>query len=212
MGRFATITDTVPEPCRVAGTRLKSFCLGHHLLFSRLGLPFAIDPLAEASRENIASGIAICAGESYESTLGQMLSGDWVKAFDEWVSHTARLKVDWTEAEETFRAYLTDGYRKPPTYTHGGPGGISFSAPWELILKIRLMLSGFRESDVLNGYLPGRWYDYFAIQEQRQLDQIHRIAAAGAKNPESYWKKVFVTRGDDERLQAVQQAQEATKE
>lgn len=199
MGRVADITHTVPEPCVVAGVWLKPFCLGHHLLFKRLGFPFANEPLAPASiDEHVIPAVAICAGPSYEWTLSAMMDGTWPGEVKRWLKRIKRFR---SESEAHFRAYLTDGYTTPPIWKHKATGPlISFGAPWEFMLKCRLVEGGFDESAVLNGYLLGRWYDYYTLQEFRQFESVQRLAAAGAKHPESVWRHVFYTPEDDAAL------------
>src|ERR1700728_1431852 len=147
--RYAQAAATLPEPCRVFGTMLRPFCLGHHLLFRRLGLPFAGSPLADAGSEDILVGIAICAGDNYETTLEQFHTGHWPRAVGDW---KRQLRGPWwnrrkyskeflADAETTFRAYLMDGYQKPPVWNYQ-KDGLSLSAPWELVLKSRLLLTG----------------------------------------------------------------------
>lgn len=195
MSRVASVTDVVPEPCRIIGTALRPFCLGHHLLFKRLALPFTFDPTAPFEKEQMVIGIVICAGESYEWTLGQMLRNRWQGVVEDWKRRARgpvwrRQRVDWGGAEGLFRAYLTDGYRDCPTWKYASQG-VELSAPWELLLKVRLVASGFSESEALNGYLPARWYDYFTANELRQLETCR-----DAKN----WKRVFYTRSDAEKM------------
>ena len=62
MSKVATALATVPQPCRILGTVLRPFCLGHHLIFKRLNLPFAGNHEADAGEEDILIGIAVCAG------------------------------------------------------------------------------------------------------------------------------------------------------
>lgn len=202
MARVANISDTVPEPCRVAGTWLKPFCLGHHLLFTRLGFPFADKPMAAASiPDHILPAILICAGHSYEWTLAGMLDGQWVDLVANWTRAAGggflrRRAVNWAESEENFRAYLADGYARPPLYRHisrGDGNSIDLTAPWEEVLKCRLVGGGFTETEVLNGYLPGRWYDYHTLAEFRQLETLERMGIAGMKNPAKSWRPAFYT-------------------
>jgi hypothetical protein len=195
---YARADETVPEPCQVAGTPLRPFCLGHHLLFRRLGLPFANAPMAEAARDAIIIGIVVCAAR-FEDTLEAFLSGDWPRVMARWRKRVAGpwwkpRKVDWAEAEMLFRAYLQDGYKRPPVLRHETAGGVFLTAPWEVLLKVRLVMAGFNEMEVLNGYLPGRWYDYFTALE---LD-----AAAKLKDPK-HWRKVFHTQEAAEKMEAA---------
>jgi hypothetical protein len=41
-------------------------------------------------------------------------------------------------------------------------------------------------SEVMNGYLPERWYDYFTVLELSQADGT----------PEKDWKRIFYTQSD----------------
>ena len=182
------------------GTKLRPFCLGHHLLFRRLSLPFSGSPLADAGTEDIMLGVAVCSGESYETTLEQFHSGEWLKEFERWKRQLEgrwpirrKLTSDFVaDAEILFRAYLQDGYSQPPLWEHKSSATeISLSAPWELVLKNRLVMAGYSESEVLNGYLPGRWYDYFAVCELN--------AAANCNDPKN-WRKIFYTKSDYDSL------------
>jgi len=196
---------TVPEPCKVLGTALKPFCLGHHLLFKRLGLLFCGHALADVSEEDILVGIAICAGESYEKTLEQFLTGEWTAVFEKWLkdmrsAFAARLlrrrkfnKNLIKDAEILFRAYLQDGYQPTPVWKHDIKGGISLSAPWELVLKNRLVMAGYAETEVLNGYLPARWYDYYTVSE---------LQWASKCKDEKKWRKIFYTQEDAKAINA----------
>lgn len=200
--RVATALATVPQPCRVLGTSLRPFCLGHHLLFRRLGLPFAMDEKAEAEPDEILIGIAICAG-SYEETLAAMLDGTWLGIVRDWRRRVEGFWLwprtrDLKRAERLFRRYLATGYEEPPLWRHKGGAAVEMTAPWEQLLKVRLMMAGFSESDVLNGYLPQRWYDYFTAIE---LEQASKLTADGVKA----WRPTFYTPQHAANLEAVQQ-------
>jgi hypothetical protein len=189
--RFATATPTVPEPCFILGTAMKPFSLGHHILLKRLNLPFCGNPLFDAGNDDLMIGIAIC-GQSYDETLEQLLDGTWPKVFEDWLSQLKSKKTSQTtlvESEVLFRAYLSDGYKRPPVWRHDIVKGITLSAPWEMLLKNRLVMAGYREHEVVNGYLPARWYDYYTVSE---LDAAARCGDA------SKWRKVFYTREDAE--------------
>ncbi|GEM_PF-2246579 len=190
MGQYSKATDTVPEPCRVAGMWLKPFCLGHHLLFKRLGLPFTEAPLAESGVNETGIGILICSGESYEWTMSRLLDGSWqefIQRMNRGVCGPwyARKRIDWREADSLFRAYLADGYRWPPVNRRDeSKNAVRITAPWEVLLKCRLVQAGFSESAVLNGYLPARWYDFLTLKEMHQLETC--------SHP-SRWRPVFFT-------------------
>lgn len=205
MDKFATSAATVPEPCSVLGTSLRPFCLGHHLLLKRLELPFCGEPLNPAAWDQIQVGIAIC-GQEWNETREQLLTGQWQRVFARW---QADLRGPWysrrkptvaalREAETLFRAYLADGYKTVPVWEDlGSHADISFSAPWELILKNTLIQNGHSESEVMRQYMPAAWYDYYAICEVN--------AAKACKDP-AKWRKTFYTRDDWEREQALKEA------
>lgn len=205
MSRVATSADTVPEPCRIAGTWLRPFCLGHHLLFKRLALPYADAPNAVGEQDELILAIAVCAGTSCEWTLNRLLDGVWEWEVAQWTKRMRgpwyrRREMNWNEAASLFAAYLKDGYAQPPLWTHPTKGNsISLSTPWEVLLKTRLVQAGYEETDVLNGYLPGRWYDYFAVAEMRQLENHMRQSERGLK---PIWRRVFYTPKDKEQLSA----------
>lgn len=184
------------------GTALRPFCLGHHLLFKRLDLPFDDkgNPTPECKREDIMIAVAICASPSYEATLELFLSGEWNGFVSDWMRRVKgpwyrRRRVNWFDTELLFRAYLNDGYQEAPIWEHEGGASISMSAPWEEMVKCKLVMAGFSESEVLNGYLPCRWYDYFTVTEIAQADKC--------KHPK-HWKKIFFTKKDQEALKGVE--------
>lgn len=197
----ATAIETVPEPWTVAGTPLKPFSLGHHLLLKRLGLPFADAPFADADSAEFVAGIAVCAGHSYEWTLGMMLAGDWGNVVERWRKHVCgpwwnRRRIDWKQAKATFQLYLSDGYKSPPVCRRDGASGIELTAPWECLLKCELVGAGFSETEVFNGYLPARWYDYFTVSELKQL--------ANCRDPKN-WRKVFWTADDEAKIKQAEE-------
>jgi len=61
---------------------------------------------------------------------------------------------------------------------------VALTAPWEIVLKCRLVQSGFSQSEVLNGYLPDMRYCFEAI---RELDQLDHCSDA------SKWRRTFYT-------------------
>ncbi len=195
MKRFADARDVVPQPFRVAGVELRPFCLGHHLLFKALGLPFCGNPEADCGTDDIKLGIAIC-GLTYEQGLEAVHSGSLPEIIAEWRKAVCGpwwnpRKIDDAATEQAFRDYLAIGYSMPPTWTHGGKS-FDLTAPWEVLLKTRLVMAGFSESDVVNGYLPGKWYEYFCAME---LEQAHRCSDL------KQWKPVFFTKQDAERME-----------
>lgn len=203
MGRVATALATVPQPCRILGTVLRPFCLGHHLLFKRVGLPFAGNSEADAGPDDILIGIAICGG-SYDDVLESFLDGTWPEVFARWKRNVQGRwywprRVNMVKAERMFREYLKRGYEEPPAWKYKTMG-VSLSAPWEVLLKCRLVLAGFTEREVLNGYLPARWYDYFTVSEIHQAQNIGDLKK---------FKPVFVTDSIGEKLR---QAMEAANE
>jgi hypothetical protein len=202
---YANASATVPEPCQVLGTPLKPFCLGHHLLLSRLGSPLADNPLARVDRESLILAIAVCAGESYESTLAAMLGGDWPVMVERWTRRLRgpwwrRRKVDWGHSEMLFRAYLADGYQNAPVNRYPGSGDIEITAPWEELILCRLVMAGFAPSFVFNAYLPAAWYHYFTVIE---LDQLARFATPANQFQVEDWRKVFHTKQDAMRMALV---------
>lgn len=215
MSTFAQAAATVPEPIRVFGTPLRPFCLGHHLLFKRMGLPFAGSPMAEASEEQLHIGIALC-GQSYEATLEQFLNGEWPHVFSRWQRDLAipwwkyrphsrkQFKALLEKGYLWFRAYLQDGYQKAPVLEDMEvKGGMTLSAPWELILKNTLIRSGYSESEIMSGYLPGRWYDYYTV---------HELEAAQKCTDAAKWKPVFFTKEDADKIAALKALQESAGE
>lgn len=198
MSRYAQAAATVPEPCFVLGTPLRPFCLGFHLLFKRQGNPFCGSPSATVTDEEFIVAVALC-GQTYDETLEQFLTGRWQREFKQWrgqltggVFRRRRLtKAVLDEGKMLFRAYLSDGYSKPPVWKNLVAGGLTISTPWELTLKNRLVMAGYSELEVLNGYLPGRWYDYYAVSE---------LNAAANCVDEKKWRRVFYTQEDHERF------------
>ena len=196
---FACSSDTVAEPRIIAGTPLQPFSLGHHLIFKRLGLPFTDAAGAPATFERVMTGIAICA-QPHQDTLRDMLNGDWDGVFARWTKKLQggwlkRISVSKSEIEDGFRDYLFDGYRKPPVNRYLSKSKIELTAPWEQYLKCTLISAGFSEAEVLGGYLPARWYDYFTVMELRQLDKCR---------DENEWRKVFYTEGESVQIKGVE--------
>jgi len=189
MPPFARIADTVPEPARVLGTWLRPFCLGHHLLFTRLGLRYAGAPLEMAGDSELLQAVAICAGESYEHTLDLFLSGKWPAMFDPWVLDLrgpwyARRKVDLAGAHECFREYLAKGHSftlQAPLWRHRSGGGDSLTAPWEQLFRLQLLKAGLSEGEIMNGYLPARWYDFHTARELDQRRDEFLVRLHGGK-------------------------------
>ena len=160
--------------------------------------PFDLDSLADITPEQVQIGIAICA-QTYEETLEQFLTGQWPQVFARW---QRQLRGGWfrrrritkaalIEGQELFRAYLEDGYQKVPLWKYQTKKGIHLSAPWEMVLKNRLIMAGQSETEVLNGYLPAKWYDYYTVLE---------IDAAQRCTDDKKWRRVFYTHEDHMRL------------
>lgn len=186
MKRFATIVETVPTPCQVLGTVLRPFSLGHHFLFVRLGLPYADNPDADAEDVmQFFQAVFVCAN-TYKDNIEGHLSGEWSKRFEEWLKAVKKKQFNLKEAQAVFQKHLEDGYRMAPVWRHQ-VNGISLSAPWECLLKGRLVESGFSVDEVFEGYLPALWYDYFTSLE---------LEAARDCSDRTKWKKVFYTFGD----------------
>jgi hypothetical protein len=187
----------MPPPRTVAGVVLRPFCLGHHLHFKALGLPFAGNADADCGREDLIAGIAVC-GMTSEGCAEAIRTDTLADVIDKWRKAVrgpwyAPRFLDWDEVEASFREYLAAGYDMPPMWNHLG-AGVSLSAPWEVLLKVRLTSAGFTESEVLNGYLPARWYEYFALLE---------LEAVGRCPDQKQWKKMFFTKEDAEKMEAV---------
>lgn len=154
-----------------------------------MNLPFAGKHEADAGDADIRIAVAICAGSSYEDTLASFLDGSWEGLFEKWNRDVSgpwcwRRKLDMVTEEKLFRQYLKDGYAEAPVYKYKTAEGVKLSAPWELLLKCRLVASGFSETEVLNGYLPSRWYEYFTSIE---------IECASKLTDKKNWKPMFFT-------------------
>ena len=197
---YAKATDCVPERCFVAGTMMQPFSLGHHLLLSRLCIPLADHPAAECSQDELLIAVAIC-GKTYSEGLSLLLSGEWEDVVKRWLKKVRKgfKYCGWDEIEGLFRAYLADGYRPPPTMQYDTVAAIKFTAPWEQLLKVRLIMAGFSEDEVLNGYLPARWYDYFTVCELRAADKISNQQELNRFQD----KQIFYTKALADRLKEV---------
>lgn len=174
------------------GTVLRPFCLGHHILLKRLGLPFAGNALADAGWEDILAGIAVCAMK-HDRALETFLGGSWSDIFRRWLKDVRgpwwhRRNFDAAMEESLFRAYLAKGYELPPVMRYPG-GTIEATAPWEELLKCRLVAHGFSESEVMGKYLPAAWYDYHTLAELHQEELAERI-------PKFKWRKIFYSQAD----------------
>lgn len=197
MRRHADAVETVPEPRIIAGVVMRPFCLGHHLLLRAFGLPFAGSPEADAGPDDVFIGIAVC-GMSYEGASEAIRGGTFNGEVAAWRRKLAGpwwnpRMLDYDAIEAAFRDYLADGYKMPPVWTYDG-AGIALSAPWEVMLKTRLHQAGLAETEILNGYLPARWYEYFAAAEME--------AMARCDDPKA-WRKLFFTKSDAEKLETT---------
>ncbi len=186
MKRFATIIETVPTPCTVFGTVLLPFSLGHHVMFARHGLAFTDNPEADFTTDELLTGAFLCA-HTYEENITGHIRMEFSAAHERWVKQVKRRKFDLKEAGEVFREHLREGYRIAPVWRHTCVKGVSMSAPWEMLLRVRLVHAGFTSKEVMNAYLPAAWYDYFAATEIEQLDKCEDA---------SKWKKIFYTLQD----------------
>src|SRR5512146_420555 len=111
---YADAADTLPEPCSIAGTVMRPFCLGHHLLLKRLGLTFVDNPTADGTTEATITAIAIC-GDTYANTLQAVLNGEWADTIAEWQKDWRgpawkRRRLLWPSIKREFRDYLKAGY------------------------------------------------------------------------------------------------------
>ena len=198
----------MPQPWQILGTAMQPFSLGHHLLFKRLNLPFAGNHDADAGIEDILLAIAVCA-HTHDEVLAAFLDGSWPTVYRNWrqavrgpwwrrrnMSPIAMAKV-----EIRFRAYIKDGYSRPPVWKRSNSaGGLDMTAPWECLLKVRLVEAGFTETEVLNGYLPARWYDYYTAIEIRNAAKCESV---------NNWKKIFYTREHHEELHPGEETTDA---
>lgn len=155
-------------------------------MFLRLELPFSDNPKADCDAGHLLRAVFVC-GNTWEDNLDGQLNGEWAAACERWMRKATKRKPDLGDATEVFRAHLADGYRMAPVWRHDSPQSVSMSAPWELLLKCRLVKAGFSLSDVMNGYLPERWYDYFTVCE---LEALQTCEDAGK------WRQVFYTLED----------------
>lgn len=198
MSRTATATALIPEPHCVLGTLLRPFSLGHHLLLTKLGSPYAGHPAAVGFPEQLALAVFVCAA-AYSESLASLLRGDWEKDFAAW---TRKLRPRWWQRtrfshareSEKFAAYLAAGYAKAPVWRHPAAAAVLLSAPEEQLLKCRLVAAGFTEAEVLEKFLPAAWYDYWTVIELQQIADC---------NSPAKWQKIFYTAEDDARLHPV---------
>lgn len=198
MSRTATPRDLIPEAHHVLGTMLRPFSLGHHLLFARIGSPFEGDPAADATQDNLAVAVFVCAAP-YSVTLDAMLRGDWAGEYSRWLR---KLKPRFWRASrftheteiEKFQQYLAQGYQRAPVWRHKTAAGIEFTAPWECLMISRLMRGGFSYTEAVEHYLPAAWYHYHTQAEIEQADNLTDIVK---------WRKTFFTEQDADRMAAV---------
>ncbi len=203
MSRTATPRDLIPEPHAVLGTLLRAFSLGHHLLLTKLGSPYAgraeaADLAGLSEPSELALAVFICAADPAE-TLAAQLRADWEPEFRRWSKKLRgrpweRTPFDHRTELAKFLEYLADGYRRPPVWRHDATGKLRLSAPWECLLEARLVSGGYHQDEVRSMYLPAAWYAYQTLAELRQADTLEDPAK---------WKKVFYTAEDDARLVAV---------
>ncbi|MEI8289581.1 MAG: hypothetical protein WCH99_08905 [Verrucomicrobiota bacterium] len=150
-------------------------------------------------------GIAIC-GQEWDESREQLLTGQWPRVFARWQRQLAgpwwnrrkHGKAILEDAEALFRAYLGDGYKRVPLWEDlNVQSGIELSAPWELVLKNKLIQNGHSEADVMRRYLPSCWYDYYCVGE---------LNAAKACQVSSKWRRHFYTQEDHERIAKLTEA------
>lgn len=203
MRRWATARDAVPDVHVVGKVELRPFSLGHHLVFLKASLPFCdkASAVAKCDFADVLVGVAMC-GMSYEENLETAHKDEYGKLIETWQSKLRKglLRRSIAEPEskvrEDFEAYLKDGYRLPPVHRRDYRDGVEITSPWEILLRVRLKMAGFSESDVMNGYLPGLWYDYYCACEI--------IAADKCTDPKN-WRNVFVTKTYVEQMEASDQ-------
>jgi hypothetical protein len=201
MTKYADISGTIPQPFRVGGVLLMPFCLGHHYNFRAAGLPFSDETLDDKFQpEDVVVGIALC-GLSYEAGFSALYNNELDRIIYKWKRKVKGIfnlrSLDMGEVNLRFRLYLKDGYRMPPLMRYpAGANSIELTSPWEILLRNRLMMAGQLESEVMNGYLPGRWYDYFCAKEIEDANRCEDI-----KN----WRRTFYTREMAERIKACPQ-------
>jgi hypothetical protein len=166
----------------------------------RLGLAFSnktAEELSVAPFGDIMLGVFVCAN-TYEDTcelfrLGRNSFGD---SFTKWLSQVRKVRFLESDASVLFTAYLFDGYKRPPINRRPpSEGAIMLSAPWEQLLKCVLVAAGFSESEILNGYMPARWYDYYTVLELKQSDRC---------KPEEF-KPVFFSKREAEGIEAIKE-------
>lgn len=173
--RFADAVECVPEPVQVAGTPLRPFSLGHHLILKRIAPEFC-HPSAGAALEpldRILLGVYVCAHD-YFNLVEEMVRFRFKDSFSRWADSVKKAfrkgTFVKTDVGPLFVAYLQVGYAQPPLMEKISADDSSFdlSAPWETVLKARLMQNGFSEREVMEGYLPSLRYSYYTIQEMAQ--------------------------------------------
>jgi len=189
VSRYATALDLVPEPKTVLGTLLRPFSLGHHLLLEKLGSPYAAQPYADADADDLALAVFVCAAP-YSETLRAIFRAEWTGEFKRWaksIRRWRRPRFDHATEAAKFAEYLTDGYARPPVWRHETKNAVQLSAPWECLLKVRLVQGGFSEIEALEKYLPAAWYDYYTLSEIRM--------AENCTDP-TRWQKLFFNQED----------------
>ncbi len=195
MSPFATATDLLPEASATLGTLLRPFSLGHHLLLLKVGSPFANNPEADATPDQLAIAVAICAVPPSE-TIAAMLAGEWESRITEWLKQLRprwwqRTRFSHVVEAEKFESYLTSGYSRPPVWRHDTGNAAALTAPWEQLLKCRLVAAGFDAAAVMEQFLPAAWYDYWTVVEMEQVANCTSTAK---------WRKIFYTEDDHARL------------
>ena len=97
------------------------------------------------------------------------------------------------DVEAHFRDYLREGYAVAPVRSYAS-AGIQLTAPWETMLKVRLCMAGFSEEEVLTGFLPARWYDYFSAIEWHSANTCDRP---------DLWRRVFFTKEEAQAMEVA---------
>ncbi len=187
MSRYATPKDLVPDAHCVLGTMLRPFCLGHRLLLEKIESPYLLGEEGEGN--DLAVAVFICA-QTYANCYESFVRGEFESGFKSWLK---KLKPRWWQPtrfnhdDETgkFWAYLEDGNRRPPVERHEVKFGLEITSPEHCLIIGKLVAAGFRESDVLEKYLPAAWYDYYTACEMEQASNVTK--------PEQ-WRRVFWTK------------------
>jgi len=144
-----------PDTWRVAGVRLKPYCLGHALLLQRIDSPLTVDtrPDAGIPATALVTAVFICSRDWWEASeaIGKRLpSGWWLRSALLLLLFALRPLTLW-QAVGTFDRYVVSAWDYPDIWTSNNDGDSREpGSPHLASLKQAGMRLGYSEADTLS--------------------------------------------------------------